>query len=144
MLFGLTNSPAAFMDLMNRVFREYLESFVIVFIYDILIYSKTKEEHEKHLRLTLQVHRQHKLYSKLRKFELWFRSLTFLGHFVFDKCVDVDLKKTKAVKNWPKPHTPKDIRSFFGLASYYCRFVKGFSSIIASVKALTKKKAKFE
>ncbi|WP_423778398.1 reverse transcriptase family protein, partial [Campylobacter jejuni] len=85
MSFGLTNAPAAFMDLMNRVFREYLDSFVIVFIDDILIYSKTKEEHEQHLRLTLQVLRQHQLYAKFSKCEFWLRSVTFLGHVVSDQ-----------------------------------------------------------
>ena len=82
--FGLTNSPVVFMDLMKRVFREYLDSFVIVFIDDILIFSKTKEEHEHHLRLTLQVLRQHQLYAKFSKCEFWLRSMTFLGHVVTD------------------------------------------------------------
>ncbi|XP_069145837.1 uncharacterized protein [Solanum lycopersicum] len=89
MSFGLTNAPAAFMDLMNRVFREYLDSFVIVFIDDILIYSKTKEEHEQHLRLTLQVLRQHQLYAKFSKCEFWLRSVTFLGHVVSGQGVEM-------------------------------------------------------
>ena len=99
MSFGLTNAPAAFMDLMNRVFCEYLDSFVIVFIDDILIYSKTKEEHEQHLRLTLKVLRRHQLYAKFSKCELWLRSVTFLGHVVSDKGVEVDLRKTEAIEN---------------------------------------------
>ncbi|WP_353824364.1 reverse transcriptase family protein, partial [Acinetobacter baumannii] len=106
MSFGLTNAPVAFMDLMNRVFREYLDSFVIVFIDDILIYSKTKEEHEQHLRLTLQVLRQHQLYAKFSNCELWLRSVTFLGHVVSDLGLEVDPKKTEAFKNWPKLLTP--------------------------------------
>ena len=93
-----TSAPAAFMDLMNRLFHEYFESFVIVFIDDILIYSKTKEEHEQHLRLTLQVLRQHQLYAKFSKCEFWPRSVTFLGHVVFDQGVKVDPKKTEVVK----------------------------------------------
>ena len=82
--FGLTNSPVVFMDLMKRVFREYLDSFVIVFIDDIFIYSKTKEEHEQNLILALQVLRQHKLYAKFSKCELWLRSVTFIGHVLSD------------------------------------------------------------
>ena len=132
------------MDLMNRVFREYLESFIIVFIDDILIYSKTKEENEQHLRLALQILRQHKLYAKFSKCEFCLRSVTFLGHVESDKGVEVDPKKTEAVKNWLKPLTPPDICIFLGLAGYYRRFVEGFSSIATSLRALTKKKAKFE
>ena len=144
MSFGLTNAPIAFMDLMNRVIREYLDFFVIVFIDDILIYSKTKEEHEQHLRLTLQVLRQHQLYAKFSKCEFWLRSVTLLGHVVSNQGVEVDPRKTEAVKNWPKPLTPIDICSFLGLVGYYRRFVKGFSSIFAPLIALTKKKSKFE
>ena len=87
------------MDLMNRVFCEYLESFFIVFIDDLLIYSRTKGEHEQHLRLTLQVLRQHQLYAKFSKCEFWLRSVTFLGHVVSDKGVKVDPRKTEDVKN---------------------------------------------
>ena len=131
------------MDLM-RVFREYLDSFIIVFIDDILIYSKTKEEHEQHLRLTSQVLRQHQLYAKFSKCEFWLRSVTFLGHVVSDQGVEVDPRKTEVVKNLPKPLTPTDIRTFLGLAGYYRRFVEGFSSIAAPLTALTKKKSKYE
>ena len=123
MSFCLTNAPAAFMYLMNRVFREYLDSFVLVFIDDILIYSKTKEEHEQHLRLTLQVLRQHQLYAKFNKCEFWLRSVTFQGHVVSDKGVEVDPRKIEAVKNLPKPLTPIDIHSFLRLAGYYRRFL---------------------
>ena len=87
------------MDLMNNVFCEYLDSFVIVFIDDILIYSKTKEEHEQHLRLTLQVLRQHQLYAKFSKCEFWLRSVTFLGHVVSNHSIEVDPRKTEDIKN---------------------------------------------
>ena len=98
MSFGLTNALAIFMDLTNRVFREFIDSFVIVFIDEILIYSKTKEEHEQHLRLTLQVLRQHQLYAKFSKCEFLLRSVTFLGHVVSDKGVEVDPMKSEIVK----------------------------------------------
>ena len=111
------------MDLMNRVFCEYLYSFVIVFIDDILIYSKTKEDHECLLTLTLQVLRQHRLYSKFSRCEFWLKLVTFLGHVVFDKGVEVDPRKIEAVKNLPKPLTPIDIHSFLRLAGYYRRFL---------------------
>ena len=115
MSFGLTNALAAFIDLMNRVFRELLDSFVIVFIGDILIYSKTKEEHEQHLRMTLQVLREYKFYAKFCKCEFWLRSVTFLGYVVSDQGVEVDMKNIESVKNWTRPLTPIDIRSFLGL-----------------------------
>ena len=99
MSFSLTNAPTAFMDLMNSVFHEYLDSFVIVLIDEFIIYSKTKEEHEQHLILTLQLLRQHQLYAKFSKCEFWLRSLTFLGHVVSDKGVEVDPRKVEVVKN---------------------------------------------
>ena len=101
------------MDLINRVFYEYLDSFFIVFIDDILIYSKSKEYHEQHVILTLQVLRQHQLYAKFSRCEFWLRSVTFLGHVVSDKGVEVDPRNTEVVKNCTQPLTLKNIRSFF-------------------------------
>ena len=144
MSFGLTNAPTAFMDLINRVFRDYFDSFVIVFIDDILIYSNNEDEHEGYLRLTLQVLKEHQLYAKFSKYEFWLRSVSFLGHIISGDGVEVDLKKTDAVRNWPRPFTPIDIRSFLGLVSYYRRSVDGFSSIASPLTALPKKKVKFE
>jgi len=144
MSFGLTNAPAAFMDLMNRVFRNYLDSFVIVFIDDILIYSKSEDDHMNHLRIVLQVLKDHQLYAKFSKCEFWLRSVAFLGHIVSSEGIEVDPKKTDAVKSWPRPLSPSDIRSFLGLAGYYRRFVEGFSSIASPLTALTQKKSKFE
>ena len=143
MLFCLTNALAPFMDLMNRIFREYLDSFVIVFIDYILIYSRTKEEHEQHLRLTLQVLRQHQMYAKFNNCEFLVRSVTFFVCVVSDQGVEVFPRKTKVVKNWEKPLTPTDICSVLGMVGYYRRLVDGVSSIIVPLTALTKKKAMF-
>jgi len=99
MSFGLTNALAVFMDLMNRVFKSFLDHFVILFIDDILVYSKSKEEHERHLRLTLQTLREHKLYTKFSKCEFWLDSVTFLGHVVYKDGISVDMKKVEAIQS---------------------------------------------
>nr|GEU61821.1 putative reverse transcriptase domain-containing protein [Tanacetum cinerariifolium] len=103
MPFGLTNAPAVFMDLMNRIFHEYLEKFVIVFIDDILIFSKSKEEHEHHLRTVLQTLRQEKLYAKFSKCEFWLSSVAFLGHIVSAEGITMDPAKVEAITKWPRP-----------------------------------------
>ena len=95
MLFSLTNAPAAFIDLMNRVFHEYLDFFIIVLVVDILIYSKTKEEHEQHLKLNLKVLRQHQLYDKFSKCEFYLGLVTFLGRVMSEQCVEVQPRKTE-------------------------------------------------
>ncbi|KAL4030410.1 hypothetical protein IC575_008647 [Cucumis melo] len=119
MSFGLTNAPAVFMDLMNRVFREFLDTFVIVFIDDILIYSKTEAEHEEHLRMVLETLRANKLYAKFSKCEFWLKQVSFLGHVVSKAGVSVDPAKIEAVTSWPRPSTVSEVRSFLGLAGYY-------------------------
>lgn len=131
MPFGLTNAPAAFMDLMNRVFKPYLDQFVVVFIDDILIYSKTKEEHSKHLRIVLQTLREHKLYAKLKKCDFWMDRVPFLGHVISGEGISVDPAKVQAVSEWQRPATPTDIRSFLGMARYYRRFIMNFARIAA-------------
>ena len=118
MSFGLTNALAAFLDFMKNVFHEYLDSFLIVFIDYILIYSKTKEEHEHHLRQTLQALRQHQLYAKFSKCKFWLRLVTLQGHVVSDKGVELDPKKTENVKNFKKTVTRIYIGSFLELAGY--------------------------
>ncbi|XP_070020566.1 uncharacterized protein [Nicotiana sylvestris] len=123
MSFGLTNAPAVFMDLMNRVFKLYIDSFVIFFIDDILIYSCSLGEHEPHLRLVLLTLREHKLYGKFSMCEFWLESVAFLGYVVSREGIKVDPKKVEAVQIWPRPTSVTEIRSFLGLAGYYHRFV---------------------
>ncbi|KAL0561349.1 hypothetical protein IC582_001774 [Cucumis melo] len=143
MSFGLTNAPAVFMDLMNRVFREFLDTFVIVFIDDILIYSKTEAEHEEHLRMVLQTLRDNKLYAKFLKCEFWLKQVSFLGHVVSKAGVSVDPAKIEAVTGWTRPSTVSEVRSFLGLAGYYRRFVENFSRIATPLTQLTRKGAPF-
>ncbi|KAM2154746.1 hypothetical protein ACFX1Q_046522 [Malus domestica] len=100
MSFGLTNAPSTFMDLMNRVFQPYLDRFVIVFIYDILVYSKSKAEHARHLKLLLSSLREHQLYAKFSKCEFWLNQVAFLGHVIYAQCIQVDSQKVAAVENW--------------------------------------------
>ncbi|KAL0545018.1 hypothetical protein IC582_020152 [Cucumis melo] len=114
MSFGLTNAPVVFMDLMNRVFKDFLDSFVIVFIDDILIYSKTEAEHKEHLHQVLETLRANKLYAKFSKCEFWLKKVTFLGHVVSSEGVSVDPAKIEAVTSWPRPSTVSEIRSFLG------------------------------
>ncbi|KAD7117055.1 hypothetical protein E3N88_04323 [Mikania micrantha] len=128
MPFGLTNAPAVFMDLMNQVCRPYLDQFVIVFIDDILIYSKTEQEHEDHLKV-LELLRTEQLYAKFSKCEFWLKEVHFLGHVINRDGIHVDPAKIEVIKNWTTPSTPTEIRSFMGLAGYYRRFIANFSKI---------------
>ncbi|KAM1011997.1 hypothetical protein FF1_047138 [Malus domestica] len=143
MPFGLTNAPAAFMDLMNRLFRPYLDKFVIVFIDDILVYSKTREEHKTHLQIVLQTLLDNQLYAKKSKCAFWLSEVRFLGHVISGEGVSVDPSKIEAVLNWERPKNVFEIRSFLGLAGYYRRFVKDFSKIVTPLTGLTKKGVKF-
>ena len=127
MSFGLTNAPAAFMDLMNHVFRPYVDQFVVVFIDDILVYSKDREDHDTHLRVVLETLRKEHLYEKLSKCEFWFREVSFLGHVVSKEGIQVDPKKIEVIIEWKPPRNVTEVHSFLGLVGYYRRFVKGFS-----------------
>ncbi|GJT86191.1 putative reverse transcriptase domain-containing protein [Tanacetum coccineum] len=137
MPFGLTNAPAVFMDLMNHVCKPYLDKFVIVFIDDILIYSRNKEEHANHLRIILELLKKEKLYAKFSKSDFWIRIVQFLGYLIDSQRLYVDPAKIKAVKNWTSPTTPIEIRQFLGLAGYYQRFIKDFLKIAKSLTELT-------
>ncbi|WVZ80399.1 LOW QUALITY PROTEIN: hypothetical protein U9M48_027873 [Paspalum notatum var. saurae] len=143
MSFGLTNAPAFFMYMMNSVFMNELDKFVVVFIDDILIYSKSEKEHEEHLKIVLTRLREHKLYAKFSKCAFWPKEVSFLGHILSEKGVAVDPSKVKDVLNWKQPETVIEIRSFLGLAGYYRRFIKDFSKTAKPMTSLTKKNAKY-
>ena len=143
MPFGLTNAPAAFMDLMNRVCKPLLDKSVIVFIDDILVYSRNKEEHRVHLAQVLELLRMEKLYAKFSKCEFWLREIQFLGHVVSGDGVKVDPSKVETVMKWDAPRNPTEVRSFLGLAGYYRRFIKDFSTLASPLTRLTKKNENF-
>ncbi|GJR45254.1 putative reverse transcriptase domain-containing protein [Tanacetum coccineum] len=144
MPFGLTNAPMVFMDLMNWVCRPYLEKFVIVFIDDILIYSKAREEHEEHLGLVLELIRKEKLHAKFSKCKFWLRKLQFLRHVINGDGIYVDPSKIEAVKSWEAPRTPSEVRSFLRLTGYYHRFIENFSKIAKPLIVLTQKSKTFD
>jgi hypothetical protein len=144
MSFGLTNALAYFMYLMNKVFMEYLDKFVVVFIDDILIFSKTEEEHEKHLTLVLEKLRSNQLYAKFSKCEFWLTKVTFLGHVKSAGGVSVDLGKVRDILNWVPPTNVSEIQSFLGLAGYYRCFIKDFSKIARPMMKLLEKNNAFE
>jgi hypothetical protein len=144
MSFGLTNALAYFMYLMNKVFMEYLDKFIVVFIDDILIFSKTMEEHEEHLRLVLEKLRSNQLYAKFSRCEFWLTEVAFLGHVISAGEVTVDPGKVKDVLNWTPPTTASEIQSFLGLAGYYRRFINDFSKIAKPMMKLLEKNKAFE
>ncbi|GJW47377.1 putative reverse transcriptase domain-containing protein [Tanacetum coccineum] len=144
MPFGLTNAPDVFMDLMNKVCQPYMDKFVIVFIDDILIYSKNKEEHEEHLKLILELLKKEELYAKFSKCEFWIPKVQFLGHVIDSKGIHVDPAKIESIKDWASPKSATEIRQFLGLVGYYRRFIKGFSKIAKPMTKLTQKNVKFD
>jgi hypothetical protein len=144
MSFGLTNAPAHFMYLMNSVFKPELDKFVIVFIDDILIYSKSEEEHAQHLRLILQRLRDHQLYAKFSKCAFWLKEVPFLGHVISAEGIAVDPSKIQEVLDWKSPKSVTQICSFLRLAGYYCRFIPNFSKIAKPMAQLLEKEANFK
>jgi hypothetical protein len=143
MSFGLTNAPEYFMYLMNSVFMPELDKFVVVFIDDILVYSKSEEERVGHLHVVLQRLREHHLYAKLSKCDFWLKKIKFLGHTISQAGIAIDPDKVQEVMNWKPPTTVRQIRSFLGLAGYYQRFIPDFSRIAKPITELLKKEAKF-
>jgi hypothetical protein len=140
--FGLTNAAAYFMYLMNFVFMQELDQFIVVFIDDILIYSKNLKDHAKHLHVVLQRLRDHHLYAKFSKCEFWLDTIKFLGHTISSDCISVDPSKVQEVLDWKPPTSVHQIRSFLGLAGYYRRFIPDFSRIAKPMTELLKKGVK--
>ena len=144
MPFGLTNAPAVFMDLMHRVFQFYLDQFVVVFVDDTLIYSQSEWEREYHLRIVLQLLRDHHLYAKFSKCKFWLTEVRFLEHVVSVSGVSVDPENVKAVMSWEQPKSVFEIRSFLGLVECYRRVIEDFSRLAAPMTRLTRKEVKFD
>jgi hypothetical protein len=144
MSFGLTNALAYFMYMINKVFMEYLDKFIVVFIDDILVYSRNEEEHEGHLCLVLQKLQDHKLYAKLSKCEFWLEQVAFVGHVVSKGGISMDPSKVQDVLSWEAPTSVSDIQSFFELAGYYRRFIEGFLKISKPMTELLEKDKQFK
>ncbi|CEG84711.1 hypothetical protein RMATCC62417_18472 [Rhizopus microsporus] len=136
--FGLTNSPPTFQKMMNQVLQDYVDKFVLVYLDDILIFSKTEEEHRKHLRLVLEKLRENKLYANPKKCTFNKSEVEFLGYRVSAKGVLPSASKVKAIQEWPRPSNVQEVRQFVGLCSHYRRFIPGFSTVATPLTDLTK------
>ena len=139
MPFGLTNAPATFCTLMNEVFHEYLDKFVVVYLDDIVVYSATMEEHREHLIRVFQKLRENQLYVKREKCSFAQERIKFLGHIIECGRIRMDLEKVRAIQEWKTPTNVKELRSFLGLANYYRRFVSGYSKKATPLTELLKK-----
>jgi hypothetical protein len=143
MSFGLTNAPSTFMRLMNEVLREFIRKFVIVYLDDILIFSKIVAEHLKHLATIMQKLQQKKLLINMKKSSFMKTELIYLGFIIFADKLRMDPDKVEVIKNWPSPKNTFEVRSFHGLASFYRKFIKNFSGISALMMDTVKKRHKY-
>ena len=141
MPFGLTNAPATFQSCMNHLFNKQLRKFLLVFFDDLLIYSKTWEEHLQHVEQILAIMKEQFLYAKESKCEFGMTEVLYLGHIIGVKGVQVHQEKIQAILDWPTPRTLTELKGFLGICCYYMRFVKGFSQLCAPLIDLTKKGA---
>jgi hypothetical protein len=144
MPFGLTNAPAVFQHMMNDIFREYLDHFVVIYLDDILVFSSNIKEHTRHVRLVLAKLREHGLYAKSEKCEFDRTCVEFLGYVISTQGITMDTQKVKTIQEWVVPTRVRDVQSFLGFANFYRRFIKGFSVIAQPLIALTRKDATFE
>jgi hypothetical protein len=144
MSFGLTHAPSFFMYLMNSVFIDYLDKFVVVFIDDILIYSQNEKEHKEHLKMVLQRLWEQQLYAKLSKCKFWISEVLFLGHIINRDGLAMDPKKVAYILDLKAPRDVRGIKSFIGMAGYYRRFIEGFSKIARPMTTLLVKKVEFK
>ena len=142
MSFGLTNAPATFNRLMQDIFRLYLDDFVLVFFDDILVYSKSIEEHEEHVRKVLQLLREHKLYAKKSKCKFFSPQIEYLGFIVSEEGISVDPAKVKDIIEWPIPKNVSEVRGFLGITGWYRTFIKDYAVIAAPLTGLLKKGAR--
>ncbi len=138
MPFGLTNAPATFQSVMNNMFREYLGKFVLVYLDDILVYSKSKEEHVQHVQKVLDILRQHKFYAKMKKCQFMTPELLYLGHVISEHGVKPDPKKVSALQTWQTPSNVHEVRSFLGFGNYFRKFIQGYSSLVSPLTNLTR------
>jgi deoxyuridine 5'-triphosphate nucleotidohydrolase len=141
---GMTNAPATFMTLMNQVLRPYINKSVVVFLDDVLIFSKTPEEHLHHVREVLTTLRQHQLYAKVSKCEFARKQVEFLGHVVSERGLETASDKVDKIKDWPIPKNVSEVRSFLGLTGYYRRFIRNYAKVAGPLTELTKKDTKFD
>lgn len=143
MPFGLSNAPSTFQSLMNDIFKAHLRKFILVFFYDILIYSKSWSDHKKHVRITFSILRAHHLIVKREKCQFGETQVKCLGHIICNEGVNVDPDKIKAMEGWPKPSTVKALRGFLGLTGYYRKFITGYGNIAAPLTSMLKKNSFF-
>lgn len=141
--FGLTNAPATFQSVMNGIFADHIGKSVLVYLDDILVFSKTPEEHEQHLRTVLAILRKHEFKAKLAKCQFNRTELHFLGHIISQEGLKVDPRKVKVIREWPVPQDMHKVRSFLGLANYFRRFIQGYSSLVAPLTSLTSAKVPY-